>query len=275
VETLSKIRAKNRGLFAPAAAFAVASALMTSPAIAGLPVIVAHDNADLPDYAPQPDHNWSITNGGFGYNLWTTLGGAGGGGTYMEGVGVNNRQVDGSYSFALYAGGGSYAISRPLTTPLGAGEFDIITRIDTAGANENLFNLRTGNNTAGFGSGELLSFGIVNGNQLDYTDGSGFHLLPSGEARGAVFGWNVDFNAALGTYSATVTNLGGGYSGSFSGNLEASGTSVGSFAVINQSSGGNQNVIFDNPTFSVIPEPASIGLLFAGATGLLLRRKRR
>jgi hypothetical protein len=44
------------------------------------------------------------------------------------------------------------------------GEFDIITRFDLAGAGPNLVNLRSGNNVAGFGAGELLSFGIVNNN---------------------------------------------------------------------------------------------------------------
>src|ERR1700751_5228001 len=66
---------------------------------------VAYDNASL--YPNNPDHGWPSNNGGYGYNLWTALGGVSGGGTYMEGVGVNGRQGDGNYSFALYAGGNS------------------------------------------------------------------------------------------------------------------------------------------------------------------------
>src|SRR5215831_10283807 len=93
-------------------------------------VVVASDNADNPQYAPQPNHNWSPINGGFGYNLWTPLADQGGGGTYMEGVGVNGRQVEGNFSFALYAGSGGFDISRPLTSSLVSGEFDIITRFD-------------------------------------------------------------------------------------------------------------------------------------------------
>ena len=214
--------------------------------------------------------------GGGGYNLWTPLADTGWGGSYMEGVGVNNRQVEGSYSFALYAGGGSYDVSRALTTPIaGSGEFDVITRFDVAGAGANLVNLRSGNNLASFGGGELLSFGLVNGNQLTYTDGSGFHTLPSGEARGDVWSWNVDFNASASTYSGSVTNLGGGFAAFFSGTLEANGTSVGSFAVINSSSGGNQNVIFDVPTFSVpVPEPATLALFGLSASALLVARRR-
>jgi hypothetical protein len=244
---------------------------------AGLPITVAYDNADDPAYAPQPNHNWSPINGGFGYNTWTALGGAGGGGTFMEGVGVNNRQVEGNYSFALYSGSGSFAISRPLTNSITAGEFDIITRFDLTGNGPNLVNLRAGNNVAGFGNGELFSFGIVSGNELSYTDGAGFHLLPSGESRGPVWSWNVDFDAGAGTYSGSVTNLGGGFAAFFSGSLELSSTSVGSFGVINSSTGDNQNLIFDVPAFSVseVPEPAMVALLGMGLAAMVCVRRRR
>lgn len=242
---------------------------------AGLPITVALDNADFPGYAPQPNHNWSPINGGFGYNTWTALGGASGGGTFMEGVGVNGRQAEGNFSFALYSGIGSFAISRPLTTSIVSGEFDVITRFDIAGAGPNVVNLRAGNNLASLGAGELLSFGLVDNNQLSYTDGAGFHTLPSGEARGSVWSWNVDFNAGAGTYSGSVTNLGGGFAAFFNGSLEASATSVGSFAVINSSTGDNQNVIFDVPTFSVIPEPSTVSLAALGVAALFCLRRRQ
>jgi len=237
--------------------------------------IIATDDANTGGYAPQPDHGWAGFNGGTGYNLWTPLADTGGGGTYMEGVGVNNRQVDGNYSFSLYSGSGSYDISRPLTSSVTTGEFDILTRFDIAGAGPNLVNLRAGNNLAGFGSGELLSFGIVNGNELSYTDGSGFHLLSSGEARGDVWSWDVVFNAGAGTYTLNVSQVGGGYSsGPITGSLESSGTSVGSFAVINSSTGNNQNVIFDDPTFSTVPEPAALSLIGGVMTMLSFRRRK-
>ena len=236
--------------------------------------IVATDNGDL--YPSNPDHNWSVNNGGSGYGVWTPLADTGGGGTFMEGVGVNSRQVEGNYSFALYAGGGSFDISRPLTSSLTSGDFSIITRFDMAGAGPNLVNLRAGNTTSSFSAGELLSFGILNGNQLSYTDGTGFHLLASGEARGSVWSWNTLFDAGAGTYSCSVTNLGGGFATTFSGSLEANSTTVGSFAVINSSTGNNQNLIFDVPTFTTVPEPSTFALCGMSmlVTSILVRRRR-
>jgi len=235
--------------------------------------IIATDNADGSAYSPQPTHNWTPINGGTGYGTWTPLSDTSGGGTYMEGTSVNNAQVDGNYSFALYAGSGSYDVSRPLSSSLAVGDFSILTRFNIAGSGPNLVNLRTGNNTTTFGSGELISFGIVGGNTLSYTDSSGFHTIASGEARGAVWDWNVNFNATAGTYTLSVTNMGGGFADTIVGNLEQSSTTVGSFGVINSSSGGNQNVIFDAPTFTV-PEPSSVFLGAAGVATLFLLRRR-
>lgn len=236
---------------------------------------LAFDNGDL--YPSNPDHGWSGFNGGFGYNFWTPLSDTGGGGTYMEGVGVNTRQVEGNFSFALYGGSGSFDMSRQLVTPVASAQFSIITRFDLAGSGPNLINLRSGNGLGSFAAGELLSFGIVNGNQLSYTDGAGFHLLPSGEARGSVWNWTVNFNAASGAYSLSVTNLGGGFATTTGGTLEASGTSVDSFAVINSSgpSGGNQNLIFDVPTFLAVPEPSTFALIALGVSSLALAKRRR
>ena len=264
-------------LMKPIFLLTLATSLFVSGSLqAGLPIVVASDNADDPAYAPQPNHNWSVINGGFGYNLWTPLADQGGGGTYMEGPGVNGRQVEGTWSFGLYAGGGGFDISRPLVNPIvGAGEFDVITRFDVADSpGASLVNIRAGNNTAAFGAGELLSFGIVNGNMLSVTDGSGFHLLPSGEARGSRWGWNVDFNTVSGAYALSVTNLDGGFAGVINGNLEPGGNNVGSFAAINSSTGNNQNVIFDVPMFSV-PEPSAVAIVSCGLGYFFIRRRRR
>jgi hypothetical protein len=262
---------------------AAVALLAGSTARAGLPVTNAYDDADAGSYGTLPNHGYSTINGGFGYNLWTQDTSAGGGGTYMEGPGVNNRGVTNSateYSFALYGGGGAgtFALSRPLTTPIaGVGEFDIFSRFDIAGVGPNLINIRTGNDTNGFGNGELLSFGIVNSNVLSYTDGSGFHTMNSGESRGSVFSWAVDFNTTAGTYTLSVTNLSSTFQATVSGSLEAVGASVGSFAVINSSGsgGGNQNLIYDDPTFTTVPEPSTIALVGISLLGVWTFRRRK
>ncbi len=224
--------------------------------------LLASDNADNSAYAPQPNHNWPPINGGFGYGPWTPLGGTSGGGTYMAGIGIDNRQVEGNWSFALYGGGGSYAISRPLTNSIVRGTFQILTRFDVDGTGTNLLSLRVGNNASSFRAGELISFGILVDNELSWTDGCGWHGLNSGNALGGVFSWSITFDTSAGTFSGYVTNLAGFFGRSFAGNLQSSAASVGSFAVLNSDPGNGNNFIFDVPVFTNAagPQVADIGV---------------
>jgi hypothetical protein len=257
--------------------FAVATALGT--VLSAHAAVVASDNADDAAYSPQPNNGWSAINGGVGYALWTTLGGITGGGTFMS----NTRQVDGNNSFAIFANSAAnngFAISRGLSASMTSGEFDASIRFDLAGNGNNLFNIRSGNNTAGFGSGELFSFGVAGGtsmSQLSYTDSTGIHTLANSEdARGAIWNIKLTFDAGAGTYTFSVSDPApSGFSTTFSGNLEANGNSVGSFGVINSSSGNDQNLIFDSPTFSTVPEPTTVALFSLSGALLLYQMRRR
>lgn len=246
--------------------------LSTLTVRAGLPQTNAYDNADLYNQSTA----FTTQNLGVGYGAWDVLPDASGGGTYYENGG---RQVEGAVSFGVYGNTGGYDISRPLSSSITAGEFDVLTRFDTAATNLDLLNLRTGNNTSTFGGGELLSFGIVGGvdpTQLSYTDGTGFHLISgSGDARGAVWSWAIDFDTTADTYSLNVTNLSGTFSFSHSSSLELASQPVGSFAVINTTPGGSQNLIFDVPTFTVVPEPSTMALAGTGLLGIFALRRRR
>ncbi len=225
----------------------------------------AFDSASDGSYFTLPNNTYTIINGGFGYGLWTTNGGTTGGGVYMDG----NRGVPATnnFSFALYAGGNGsaspsntgsgFALSRPLANPLPAGQFRLYSRFDLDGGNGLFdgFSLRTGNNTNNFATGQLLAFGLGGttntANQLTYTDAAGFHAIPaSADARAPVWFWVIDFNAAAGTYTLTVTNYTGAFSFTTNGNLSAGATTVGSFVAVNQSSGSFQNMVFDQLTFT-------------------------
>src|SRR2546421_9664760 len=130
------------------------SVLLCAAAWAPCQQVVASDNADNAAYGPFPNNNWSSANGGAGYNLWTILGDSTGGGRYMEGVGVNGRQVEGSFSFGLFATNQISSISRPLASQItGNGQFEIVTRFDVANTQTNAINavnLRAGNVTNTF-----------------------------------------------------------------------------------------------------------------------------
>src|SRR5436189_2479786 len=162
--------------FTISSALLVLSVFLCAAAWAPCQQIVASDNADNAAYGPFPNNNWSSVNGGSGYNPWTILGDSVGGGRYMEGVGVNGRQVEGSFSFGLFATNQISSISRPLaSTMTGKGQFDIVTRFDVANGvtNLNAMNLRAGNPTNSFASQEQLAFGMMHSNVLGYRDFSG------------------------------------------------------------------------------------------------------
>ncbi|MCX7994074.1 MAG: hypothetical protein N2651_10460, partial [Fimbriimonadales bacterium] len=82
----------------------------------------ANDDADDPAY----NLGWNLTsNGGTGFGNWYEIS-TGGGGRFIATAGF--QVLDGSRSWGLFSGNGNYAIGRPLTTTLSAGQFTVLGR---------------------------------------------------------------------------------------------------------------------------------------------------
>src|ERR1051326_264926 len=116
-ESCSRPRPVNTFGVSGLKAFVVLGMVISLFGVAGAAysAILAFDTANLPAYTPQPNHNWSVINGGYGYNPWTglndiPLGTGVDGGTYMSGAGSDSRQADGDWSFGLYAYGTGFDI---------------------------------------------------------------------------------------------------------------------------------------------------------------------
>ena len=261
-------------------AVAIASTAFLIPAAHG--AVIAVDNADNATYTGGFSAG---QNGGSGYTAFSTLDNNGGG-TFLVNAGSGGRQIEGAASFGLFSGGtagsgSGYSIARPLAVTLTGNNsynYTVLGRSDDDNAQGFTgFNLKSIKGTT-FSSGELLSFGLApaqGNNRVAVTDSTGIHTLAIGtdtELRGAVIQFDVTFNPGLGTYSLTATDTGNSQSGTISGSLDASNTSVASLGFANFNSGNGQNFLFDVPP--IVPEPVGLSIVGLAVMGLMTRRRR-
>jgi len=177
------------------------------------------------------------------------------GGTFLANNSAN-QTIDGTKSLGAWAGSGAgvsfrRAISNNIVRQFGSAFISARFNIDNTKGFSG-FNLKSaaGSGASGFGSGELVSFGVApaaGNNAILVTDASGQRSLDLGaDVRNTTVDFKVDFDARNRRYvvgakfrsSSTYRTLGGA--------MRGTGTNVTHLGFANWNTGNNQDLLFDS-----------------------------
>ncbi|MBJ7327391.1 MAG: Ig-like domain-containing protein, partial [Chthoniobacterales bacterium] len=214
--------------------------------------IIATDSAE--SYS---NFNFSNPNntGGSGFGTFARFGTAGtGAGTFLANN-SSNQTIDGVKTFGAYGGSGSgISFRRPISTTRQFGTVSVSARFNvdnTKGFTG--FNLKSaaGSGSSGFGSGELVSFGISpsgGNNGILITDSSGTRVLDLGaDVRNTIIEFKVDFDAANRRYVVGAKFRPGASYTKLDGAMSGTGTNVTHIGFANLNSTGSfQDLMFDS-----------------------------
>ena len=213
--------------------------------------VLATDNAE--SYG---NFNFSSPNngGGTGWGTYSRFSAGTGAGTFLANN-SSNQTIDGAKSFGAYAGSGTgISFRRPINTPRQFGTMLVSARFNVDNTKGFCgFNLKStaGSGSSGFGSGELVSFGIspTGGNQgILVTDASGQRTLNLGaDVRNTILDFQVDFDAQSRRYVVGAKFRADASFKKISGEMRGTGTNVTHIGFANWNSTGSfQDMMFDN-----------------------------
>lgn len=211
---------------------------------------IAADNAES-----YRDFNFSSTNnsGGTGFGNFTRYGQANtNSGTYLA-VNSSNQTIDGTRTFGVWAGSNGISFYRTISSAKQFGSLSLSVRFNMNNINGfSGINLKSqaGSGSSGFGSGELISFGVSKDsgtNGILVTDSSGKRVLDLGES---VFNksldFQIDFDALNRRYVVGAKFRTNSIFTKMSGTMSGTGSNVTHIGFANWNTGNNQDLMFDS-----------------------------
>ncbi|MEI7864625.1 MAG: alpha-amylase family glycosyl hydrolase, partial [Chthoniobacterales bacterium] len=214
--------------------------------------IIATDNAE--GYSAFNLSGGSV-GGGTGFSNFTRYSIGSGAGTFLANNSAN-QTIDGSKSWGAYAGTGTgISFRRAVVTPRQFGTMTVSARFNVDSSKGFTgFNLKSsqGSGSSGFGSGELVSFGIApagGNNGILVTDAGGQRVLDLGApVTNTIIDFEVDFDALKRHYVVGAKfRTNSGSTKTMSGEMSGTGTNVTHLGFANwNSAGAFQDLMFDS-----------------------------